>query len=128
MDNPSIRCRIAACNEALDDGRSWSFYLLNDGNSALTSVVLYSVGYEWGDWGSSRDVDVRLTGLAPGANALVWRDDDSGAETRIDLSLRVTADGREVTLNFEFPKLYRQRKLRPVAGLGKSGYTVSTSA
>src|SRR5882672_7967354 len=123
-DSRPIRCRMAACSETLDDGKHWSFYLLNDGNSLLDSVVLHAVGYEWGDWGNSKSLDVHISGLAPGAHALIWRDDDSAAELRMDLSLRVRADGREVKLNFEFPKLYHLRNLERVAGLGKPGYQV----
>jgi len=124
-DGGPIRCRMAACSETLGDGKHWSFYLLNDGDTVIESVVLHAVGYEWGDWGNSKSVDVRISGLAPGAHALIWRDDDSAAELRVDLSLRVQTDGREVKLNFEFPKLYHLRNLKPVAGLGKPGYQVT---
>jgi len=58
MENSDpIRCRVAACREALDDG--------------------------------------------------------SGAEVRMDLSLRAQVRGRELRLQFEFPKLYRKRDLLP---------------
>ena len=117
-----IRCRVAACREALDDGKEWSFYLINDGVAALDSAVLCAVGYEWGDMGNSHRADVRVTGLAPGASALIWRDDGSGAELRIDLSLLVRSGGREVGLRFEFPKLYRKNNLPVVDGLGKPGW------
>ena len=98
---------------------------MRDGNILLESVVLYAVGHEWGDWGNSKAVEVRISSLAPGAHALIWRDDDSAAELRTDLSRRVRPDGRDVNLNFEFPKLYRLRNLKTVAGLGKPGYQVA---
>ena len=123
-----IRCRMAACREDLDDGKEWSFYLLNDGQSALDSAVLHEIGYEWGDMGSSETPDVRIGDLAPGAHALVWRDDGSGAELRMELSLRARVRGREVRLRFEFPKLYNQRNPRLVSGLGKLGWQVGAEA
>lgn len=126
MDNrPSVRCRVAACREELGDGKAWSLYLINDSAESLDEAVLDRIGYEWGDWGSSEAADVRVTDLAPGAHALIWRDDGSGAELRMDLSLRVRARGREVPLQFEFPKLYLKRELSVVKGLGKPGWQVA---
>jgi hypothetical protein len=120
-----IRCRMAACREVLDDGKEWSFYLLNDSQASLDLAVLYEIGYEWGDMGSSEASDVSITHLAPGAHALVWRDDGSGAELRMELSLRVQVRGREVRLRFEFPKLYIQRNPQVVDGLGRLGWQVA---
>ena len=117
-----MRCRIAACREALDDGNEWSFYLINDSAFALDLAVLYEIQYEWGDIGNSKAADVRVTNLTPGAHALVLRDDGSGAELRVDLLLRACACGRETELRFEFPKLYLKRNLGMVSGLGKPGY------
>jgi hypothetical protein len=126
METPeSIRARVIACPERLDDGNEWSFYLINDSNVPLDSAVLYSVSYEWGDWGRSDKASVRVTALAPGAHALIWRDDGSGAELRMELSLRVHACGRDTTLRFEFPKLYRLQHLSVMDGLGKTGWPVS---
>ncbi len=113
-----IRCRVAACQE----GRKWNFHLINDSPTALDFAVLHKVGYEWGDFGNAEEVDVRVTDLTPGGHALIWRDDGSGAETRMDLFLRVQMSGREVLLSFEFPKLYCQRNLRMIEGLGKFGW------
>lgn len=123
--NNRIRCRVAACREALNDGKAWSFYLINDSDIPLDSAKLYAVGYEWGNWGNSEDADVSITDLAPGAHALIWRDDGSGAELRMDLSLRVRAGSREIQLQFEFPRLYRMRNLPVVEGLGKPGWEVA---
>ena len=119
MKNELIRCRVAACREELGDGQGWSFYLINDGDAPLDSAALYEISYEWGDLGKSRAADVHVAGLAPGAHALIWRDD---GEFRTELSLLARAGGREVRLSFEFPKLYVQRNLRPVGGLGKLGW------
>ncbi len=124
--NESIRCRIAACRESLDDGKEWSFYLINDSGVPLESVVLHSVSHEWGDVGDSRQVDVRIAKLASGAHALLWREDGFGGELRTELSLHVRARGREVSLDFEFPKLYRQRNLSQVTELGKRGFQVTS--
>ena len=120
-----IRCRVAACREALDDGKEWSFYLINDSEVSLDLAVLYSIGYEWGDWGNVEAAEVNVTDLAPGENALIWRDDGSGAELRMELSLRMRVRGREVQLQFEFPKLYRMSNLQVVDGLGKPGWQVA---
>src|SRR5437667_8794737 len=100
--------RLAACKEALGDGKSWSFYLLNDAQQPIESAVLYLVGHEWGDtYIGKEEPDLRVGPVAPGDHALLWRDDDDGAEFRIDLHLRVRAEGREVKMLFEFPKLDR---------------------
>jgi hypothetical protein len=118
-EDERIRCRVAACREAPVDGNDWSFYLINDGDAPLDSAVLYRVGTEWGDMGNSVAADVRVTALAPGAHALIWRDD---GEFRTELSLLVRAGDRAVRLSFEFPKLYIQRNLRLVSGVGKLGW------
>ena len=121
-DNTLIRCRIAACREELDDGNEWSFYLINDSDAPLDWAVLNQISYEWGDMGNSEAADVRVIGLAAGAHALIWRDDGSGAELRMDLSLLVRTGDREARLLFEFPKLYRKTNLPLVDGLGKPGW------
>jgi hypothetical protein len=125
MNAGPIRCRIAACREDLDDDNEWSFYLINDGDAPLQWAVLDTIGYEWGGMGNSEQPGVRVTGIAPGGHALLWRDDGSGAELRMDLSLRVCAGGREAKLLFEFPKLYRKTDLPVVAPLGKPGWAVA---
>jgi hypothetical protein len=40
----------------------------------------------------------------------------------MDLPLLVRSGGREVRLQFEFPKLYRKNDLPVVDGLGKPGW------
>jgi hypothetical protein len=90
--------------------------------------VLNKVSYEWGDWGNSTAANVRVTDLAVGANVLIWRDDDSAAELRVDLFLLVRQGDREVQLVFEFPKLCKKENLPPVEGLGKPGWQVTGSA
>ena len=87
--------------------------------------MLYSVGHEWGDMGNSEPTDVRVTDLASGGHALIWRGSGDGAELRMDLSLRVVVGDREEHLQFEFPKLYRKTNLPVVDGLGKPGWQVN---
>ena len=117
-----VRCRVAACREPPAGAGQWCFYLINDGDAPLDSAELYRVSTEWGDFGHSRAADARVGGLAPGAHALIWRDD---GEFRIELALLVRVAGREVRLTFEFPRLYRQTGLPLVGGLGKPGREVS---
>jgi hypothetical protein len=124
-DSERIRCRVGACREAQADGDAWSFYLINDGNTPLDSAALYEVSTEWGNVGHSQAPTVVVTGLAPGAHALIWRDD---GEFRIELSLLVRAGEREARLSFEFPKLYIQRNLRLVGWLGKLGLEEAAEA
>ena len=124
----AIRCRIAACREALDDGAEWSFYLINDNADPLDLAVLERVSYEWGDVGNSEKADVCVRDLAPFAHVLLWRDDGSGAELRMDFSVRAQVRGREAKMLFEFPRLYRKRDLPVVKGLGKAGYEVVVEA
>ena len=127
-ENELVRCRVAACRESLDDGKVWSFYLLNDNDFSLDEVVLYEVGYEWGDWGNSESANVRVTDLAPGGHVLIWRDDGSGAELRMDLSLQVQIGSHSTRMQFEFPKLYRMKNLQMVEGLDKPGWEESAQA
>jgi len=127
-ENELIRCRVAACRETLDDGKVWSFYLLNDNDFSLDEVVLCEVGYEWGDFGNSESTDVRVTSIAPGGHALIWRDDGSGAELRMDLTLRVQLRDRMTRMQFEFPKLYRKKNLPLVEGINKPGWQESAQA
>jgi hypothetical protein len=118
---------MAACRESQADGGSWVFYLINDSPVKLDLVQLHEVSYEWGDMGNSEAADVRVTDLAPGSHALIWRDDGSGAELRTELSLRVRAGERQLRLVFEFPRLYRLRELPVVPGLGKAGFEVAAA-
>jgi hypothetical protein len=118
-EDERIRCRVAACREAPVDDNAWSFYLINDGDAPLDSAALYRVSTEWGDFGHNQAADVRVTDLAAGAHALIWRGD---GEFRTELSLLLRAGDREVRLSFEFPKLYIQRNLRLVEGVGKLGW------
>lgn len=121
---PAIRCRVAACREALGDGREWSFYVLNDGEETLDSVVLETFGHEWGGVGRKEHPKVRVEGLAPGAHARIWRDNDN--EVRMWMKLAARAGRREVELEAEFPLLYRHLdELEMVPELGKPGWVAS---
>jgi len=122
----AIQWRVVACREAGTDGASWSFYLINDSTSPI-DAVLFQVGFEWGDLGNSRDVDVGVKHLAPGSCALLWRDDGSGVEFRMDLRLRIQSQRGEVDLMFEFPKLYRKTDPPLVDGLGKPGWVANAT-
>lgn len=124
-----IRLRVAACHEAREDGKTWSFYVINDSDVVLDSVSLESVAHEWGDVSHGKAPDFRVRDLSPGEHALIWREDED--EFRIDLSVLVRSGTRQVRLTFEFPKLYQQHQnLRRVPGLGrfKRGWCASAEA
>jgi hypothetical protein len=123
----NIRCRVVACPEAFEDGKSWSFYLINDSDEVLDVAVLETFGHEWGDFGNSVHPEVKVTDLAPGNNALIWRDDDE--ELRMWCTLKVQVAAREAELLFEFPILYKRRSggLPVVQSLGKPGFAVAAA-
>jgi hypothetical protein len=116
-----IRCRVVACREAGDDGKEWSFYLINDSYCPLESATLYSIDYDWGELGLDSG-KIHVQGLAPGAHALIWRDN---REVRMDLSLLARMGGRDVLLQFVFSKKCFQRKLQMVDALRKAGWQVA---
>jgi hypothetical protein len=128
MENTTlIRCRLVACRGLL--GTSWDFYLINDGDEPIDSAVLIEIGYEWGNLRGSESVNVTVSNIPPGQHKFVCSDDAS-AEGRMDLLFRLMTRGREATLSFEFPKLYKltREHLRPVEGLDKRGYAVSAES
>jgi hypothetical protein len=128
MENDAlIRCRLVACRGLL--GTSWKFYLINDGDEPIDSAVLIEIGHEWGNLRGIDSVNVTVSNITPGQHKFVCSDDAS-AEGRMDLLFRVMTRGREATLSFEFPKLYKltREHLRPVEGLGKRGYAVSAES
>jgi hypothetical protein len=99
-------CRIVATREP--DSPLWSFHLVNDGAETIASAELAAVRFEWGDqYVGGESPGVRVADLQPGERALLWRD-DGGSEMRPDLWLRLTWQGLETWLLFEFPRLYRQ--------------------
>ena len=121
-----IRCRVAACLEPGADGKEWSFYVLNDSQVPLDRVVLKTFGHEWGDDGPAIQLDVEVNHIAPGGNALIWRDNDD--EMRMWLTLLIEAGGRKAQHMFEFPMLYKRKGQLPmVAELGKPGWVVSAT-
>jgi len=71
-----IRCRVAACPEAVGDDNEWSFYLLNDSCMPLDEVVLTTFGHEWGDFGDAGHPDMKLVNVRPGESVLIWRGND----------------------------------------------------
>jgi len=122
-----LRCRVAACPESRDDGKEWSFYLVNDTSLPFDRVVLKTFGHEWGEMGSATHPNVQVRDLAPGASTLIWRDNDE--EMRMWLTVLVKAGNREAELMIEFPLLYRRKdSLRLVADIGKCGWEAVAEA
>lgn len=110
---PDLKCRIIATRSPAS--RVWTFHIVNDGDTTIEEAWLEAVKYEWGDqYQGGESPHVRVSGLAPGAQANAWTDDGS-SEARTDLWVRVTNAGTDVWLLFEFPKLYRQTGDRLVA-------------
>lgn len=102
------RCHVIAAREA--ESRSWRFYFVNDSETAMESVELVAIKYEWGDqYVGGRSLRVIITGVQPEAPRLICEDDGS-SETRVDLWLRVMQRDVETWLVFEFPKLYLQKR------------------
>jgi hypothetical protein len=124
-NNEPIYCRVVACREALNDGKEWSYYLINDSRASIDLAVLDEISYEWGDFGNTEMADVHVANIAPGAYVLIWRDDGGGAELRMEFSLLLKMRDREARLRFEFPKLYRLTNLPLVESLGKPGWQVA---
>lgn len=120
-------CRMAACRESLNDGKAWSFYLINDSASSLQRVMLKRVRSEWGSQSAAEAESVAIGDVAVSEHALVWRADGDAAEFRLTVEIGLEFAGGAVALSFEFPKLYRQGDLPVVAGLGKSGLQVRPS-
>jgi hypothetical protein len=113
-----IRCRVAACREALGGRNEWNFYLINDSAPALDSATLMEVGYRTIDTEFKIPMNASVTDLAPGASVLIWRGNSNGPEL-IELSLDVRILEREVRLRFEFPILNIQKYWTLVDALGK---------
>ena len=106
MSRASPACRIVATRES--GSALWSFHLVNDGAETIARAELAAVRYEWGDqYVGGESPGVHVADLGPGDRALLWREDGS-SEMRTDLWLRVTWQGLETWLLFEFPRLYRQ--------------------
>jgi hypothetical protein len=122
-----IRCRVAACREALGDRYEWSFYLINDSAAALDSVTLVEIGHRTIDEEFSVTMNVRVADLSPGAFALIWRGDSNGFEL-IRLSLDIRIGEREARLHVEFPILNIQRNFLLVDNLGKIGWQVAAQS
>lgn len=116
---PVVACRVAACR--LPGSSAWDFFLVNDSETPL-DATLHRVGYEWGNLGHSEPADVRIRQLPKGAHELIWHDDGDGVELRMELAVRVHAEGRDVELVFEFPILYKKTELPIVRGLNRPGW------
>ena len=119
-----IHCRMVAVPEALDDGKSWSFYLLSDTDTTL-EATLTRIEYEWGDMPASEMPPDAPATVAPRGVARLWRDDGTGAEVRQEHHVRVRNSDGERHLTFEFPKLYRIRTMPVVPELSKPGHVVN---
>jgi len=124
---PSVACRLVACREQLEDGKDWSFYLINDSVAPFRDVFLERVSSEWGSMHAVEVANVSHGDIEVGGHGLLWRDDGSGAEFRMSAHVRLESAALTVVLSFDIPKLYRRRELPIVTGLGKTGLQVLPS-
>ncbi len=115
---------VAACHEPAASGQEWAFYFVNNTADPIEELVLRRVGYEWGDFGNTRDVERALGPVAARHFLLAWRDDSDAAEVRVDLTFRARTRRGDETLTFELPKLYRIKEDRAVPVLGKARLAV----
>ena len=70
---------MAACREALDDGKKWSFYLINDSAFALEWAVLHEISL-MGRHGEPKPPTRMSRRSRNGAHTLVWLADGSVAD------------------------------------------------
>ena len=100
------KCHVVGTREP--DKRLWTFYLVNDDETAIEKAEMKEVRYEFGDqYLGGKSLDLTVRDLAPGSKAPVWTDNEA-AEMRTDLWIRVTHRGVVSWMLFEFPNLYRQ--------------------
>src|SRR5215470_3031171 len=93
-------CHVLATREP--DSPLWTFHFVNDDETAIESVELVAIKYEWGDqYVGGKSPAVAVADIEPGARVPICQDDGS-SETRVDLWLRVTHRGLETWLLFEF--------------------------
>lgn len=72
--------------------------------------------------GSGETPGTRFGPIAPESSLEIWRDDDSAAEVRMSIKLRVCGSSGERAITAEFPKLYRVRSLSPIPVLEADGF------
>ena len=98
----------------------WAFYVINDDDEPIDSVLVERVHYEWGDFGNSEDIGIRYAGIAPGACLEVHR--EVATEVRTGLSLILAIAGVEHRIYAEVGRLYATpRRLEPIPILAKDG-------
>lgn len=98
------------------------FYFVNTVPEPIERLAIEVAGVEWGDQGW---VDVRDREIGPvGGRQVVevWTCDSDAAEFNPWLTLRIRRQGADEQLLFEFPKLYKLRRLASVPLLGAEGF------
>ena len=84
-------------------------YFKNDSSTALESVVLERIGFEWAEIGNYREEKLDFGPILSGAHVMIWRDPDPSPEVRLDAWLQVRWATGQQQLLFEFGKLYMYR-------------------
>lgn len=116
------RFLMAACRDPRAPG-GWVFYFVNNGQEPIAQLAIKCAGVEWGDQGW---IDVRDREIGPvgGRQAIeVWSCDSDAAEFNPWLTLLVRLQGADAQqLMFEFPKLYKIRRLARVPLLDVEGF------
>jgi hypothetical protein len=107
--------------EPRDGDKCWAFHVINDEAEPIDSIVVESVGYEYGDFGNSEAIGRTFGPVAPGASIEVYRETDT--ELRTSLMLRVRIGDRERRVDAEVGRLYppRSSTLDEIPMLGTRG-------
>ena len=112
MKQTAFSCRLFACRGRKAEppfSEELQIYFKNDSSTALESVVLERIGFEWAEIGKYKEEGADFGPVLPGAHVLIWRDPDPSPEVRLDAWLQIRWATGQQRLLFEFGKLYMYR-------------------
>jgi hypothetical protein len=115
--------------------KCWAFVAINIGAEPI-QIEVYSVSYEWGDFGNSEDVSSLCGPIAPGDSLVIY--EETATEMRTTLAMTVSRAGRIFHVGAEVGRLYIPsvaRGQQPIPELGGrigkraelSGYAAAAS-
>ena len=112
MEQTAFSCRLFACrgrNAAPPFSEELQVYFKNDSSTALESVVLEEIGFEWGAIGNYKEVGTDFGPVLPGAHVMIWCNPDPNPELRLDAWVSICWATGQQRLLVEFGKLYMYR-------------------